>query len=289
MASLNLASYRFSVSWPRVIPGGSGPVNQAGLDFYARLVDGLLERGISPQLTLYHWDLPQSLQNSGGWTRRETVDHFVEFAIAVGAALGDRVPGITTLNEPFCAAFLGYASGVHAPGETEPARRAGGGASPEPRTRPGGQRAAFAYRRAVVGHAEPGAGVSGHLSPRQTWPPAEHVDRIANRIFLDPILAGSYPDELLAETKHLSDWAFVADGDLAEIAVPIDSLGVNFYNPATIAAATDELRARPTGRWQNDPERTVTARPSGPAPTWPSRCRWGRRTPAWAGRSGRPA
>ncbi|MFL6163078.1 MAG: glycoside hydrolase family 1 protein [Jatrophihabitantaceae bacterium] len=262
MADLGLPAYRFSVSWPRVVPGGSGPVNQPGLDFYRRLVDGLLARGITPQLTLYHWDLPQALQHEGGWTSRETVERFVEFAIAVAEALGDRVPGITTLNEPFCSAFLGYASGVHAPGQTD--RHAALTAAHHLNLAHG--RAVSALRSITA------AQLSITLNLSQIYPAsdseadlaaAEHVDRIANRIFLDPILRGSYPPELLTETKHLSDWAFVADGDLADIAAPIDSLGVNFYNPTTIAAATEQLRGRPAGRWQNDPART-----DGPA-EWP--------------------
>jgi beta-glucosidase len=255
MAELGLPSYRFSVSWPRVIPGGSGPVNEAGLDFYRRLVDGLLERNITPLLTLYHWDLPQALQVAGGWTNRDTADRFVEFAVAVAEALGDRVPGFTTLNEPFCSAFLGYASGVHAPGETD--RHAALTAAHHLNLAHG--RAVRALRSVTA------AQLSLTLNLAQLYPASdseadlaavEHVDRIANRIFLDPILHGSYPQELLTETKHLSDWAFLADGDLAEIAAPIDSLGVNFYNPTTIAAATEQLRSRLSGRWQNDPAGT---------------------------------
>ncbi|MDQ1740721.1 MAG: beta-glucosidase [Pseudonocardiales bacterium] len=262
MAELGLPSYRFSVSWPRVIPGGSGPVNTAGLDFYRRLVDGLLERDITPLVTLYHWDLPQALQVEGGWTNRDTVDRFVEFAIVMAETLGDRVPGFTTLNEPFCSAFLGYASGVHAPGETD--RHAALTAAHHLNLAHG--RAVSALRPVTT------AQLSITLNLAQLYPAsdseadlaaAEHVDRIANRIFLDPILRGSYPQELLTETKHLSDWAFVADGDLAEIAAPIDSLGVNFYNPTTIAAATEELRGQLAGRRQNDPDGT-----GGPS-SWP--------------------
>ncbi|MCW2658091.1 MAG: beta-glucosidase, partial [Jatrophihabitans sp.] len=119
MAELGLGSYRFSIAWPRVVPTGAGTVNQAGLDFYRRLVDALLEHGIDPLATLYHWDLPQPLQDAGGWMNRDTALRFAEYAQVVGAALGDRVPTITTLNEPWCAAFLGHASGVHAPGITD--------------------------------------------------------------------------------------------------------------------------------------------------------------------------
>lgn len=263
MASLGLPAYRFSVSWPRVIPGGSGPVNPAGLDFYARLVDGLLERNITPQLTLYHWDLPQALQNNGGWTSRDTVDRFVEYAIAVASALGDRVPGITTFNEPFCSAFLGYAAGIHAPGETD--RHAALTAAHHLNLAHG--RAVAALRPLTT------AALSITLNVAQVYPAssseadlaaAEHVDRLANRIFLDPIFRGEYPAELLTETKHLSDWAFVLDGDLAEINAPIDSLGVNFYSPTVITAATEQLRAAGGSRWHNDPSRADQA-----ASEWP--------------------
>jgi len=258
MAELGLPAYRFSVSWPRVVPGGHGPVNQAGLDFYRRLVDGLLERGITPQLTLYHWDLPQSLQHEGGWTNRVTVDRFVEYAVAVGEALGDRVPGITTLNEPWCTAFLGYAAGVHAPGETD--RAAALTAAHHLNLAHG--RAVRALRSTTPAQLSVTLNLM-HVYPASDSEPdlaaAEHVDRIANRIFLDPMLRGSYPAELLTETKHLTDWAFVLDGDLAECCQPIDSLGVNYYNPSTVTAATDELRAAAAGRWQNDPDRVAEA------------------------------
>lgn len=263
MASLGLPSYRFSVSWPRVIPGGSGPVNQAGLDFYQRLVDGLLLRGITPLLTLYHWDLPQALQNQGGWTARSTVDRFVDYAEAIGVALGDRVPTITTLNEPWCSAFLGYASGVHAPGLTDDASALAAA-----------HHLNLAHGRAVTAlRSITGADLSITLNLAQVQPASEsaadlaaaaHVDRIANRIFLDPILRGSYPPELIDETAATSDWSFVHDGDLAAINVPIDLLGVNFYAPSRIAASTAELQDQDAGRWVNDPAAT------GDRPTrWP--------------------
>ena len=118
MRDLGLDAYRFSVAWPRVRPDG-GPVNQAGLDFYRRLVDELLDAGIRPWVTLYHWDLPQALEDAGGWTNRDTAYRFAEYALAVHDALGDRVPTWTTLNEPWCSAFLGYTGGQHAPGRQE--------------------------------------------------------------------------------------------------------------------------------------------------------------------------
>src|ERR1700733_12167491 len=121
ISRLGLDAYRFSLSWPRIQPGGSGAFNQAGIDFYSRLVDGLLERGVQPVATLYHWDLPQELEDAGGWPVRETALRFQEYAAAIVGALGDRVHTWTTLNEPWCSAYLGYASGVHAPGRNDPA------------------------------------------------------------------------------------------------------------------------------------------------------------------------
>lgn len=266
MAALGLPSYRFSVSWPRVIPGGSGPVNTAGLDFYQRLVDGLLERDITPLLTLYHWDLPQALQfEGGGWANRDTVGRFADYAEVIGRALGDRVPTITTLNEPWCTAFLGHSSGVHAPGITDNATAL-----------TVAHHLNLAHGRAVSvlrGLTPASTQLSVTLNLAQVLPAsdsaedlaaAEHVDAVANRVFLDPMLRGSYPAGLVRDTSHLSDWSFVADGDLADIQAPIDVLGVNFYAPSRVAAASAEIMAQVTGRWVNDPHQAE----AGPSP-WP--------------------
>ena len=121
LRDLGLQAYRFSLAWPRIQPGGSGAFNPKGLEFYSRLVDGLLERGIEPVATLYHWDLPQELEDAGGWANRDTAYRFADYADRMARELGDRISVWTTLNEPWCSAFLGYASGVHAPGRTEPA------------------------------------------------------------------------------------------------------------------------------------------------------------------------
>jgi beta-glucosidase len=254
MVQLGLPSYRFSVSWPRVIPSGSGAVNQAGLDFYSRLVDGLLQRNITPLLTLYHWDLPQLLQDAGGWTNRETAERFAEYADVIGRSLGDRIPTYTTLNEPWCAAFLGYSAGVHAPGLTDNASALAAA-----------HHLNLAHGRAVsalrsVAGADTQMSVTLNLA--QVYPAtdkpadldaARHVDAISNRIFLEPMLRGDYPADLIEGTSHITDWSFVHDGDLAAINQPLDVLGVNFYTPASVAAATDEIRAQVTGRWVNDP------------------------------------
>ncbi|HEV7203319.1 MAG TPA: beta-glucosidase [Jatrophihabitans sp.] len=255
IADLGLGAYRFSIAWPRIVPSGSGAANPAGLDFYRRLVDGLLERGVTPVATLYHWDLPQPLQDAGGWTNRETAHHFAEYAHIVGTALGDRVPMWTTLNEPWCSAFLGHASGVHAPGVTdnEAALTAahhlllahGLGTAALRSALPGEASVAITLNLAVVRAA------SDSAADRDA---ARHVDGLANRLFLDPVLSGRYPADLLDDLRHITDWSFVRTGDESIINAPIDQLGVNYYSPTLVAAPTDELRARVAGGWVNDPQ-----------------------------------
>jgi len=230
MAELGIAAYRFSIAWPRVQPGGSGPANPAGLDFYDRLVDELRANGITPIVTLYHWDLPQALDDRGGWTSRDTAERFAEYAAICHARLGDRADTWTTLNEPWCSAFLGYAAGVHAPGRTDPG-------------------AAFAaVHHLLLGHGlaagvlrRGGArqvGVTLNLSP-VSGPDAEAVaivDGLQNRLFLEPLLRGSYPADVLRRAERFTDWSFVAAGDLAAISAPIDVLGVNYYQPLAVQA-----------------------------------------------------
>ena len=237
MRRLNLDSYRFSVAWPRVRPDG-GAVNQRGLDFYSRLVDELLEAGVKPWLTLYHWDLPQALEDAGGWTARDTAFRFVDYALSVHDALGDRVPVWTTLNEPWCSAFLGYAGGQHAPGRREP------GAA---------MRAAhhllLAHGLAVseLRRRDPALslGISLNLTHAEPADPADEGDRDAarridgmhNRIFLDPLLEGHYPADVLADTESLGWYDDVVhDGDLEAISAPVDVLGVNYYHGSAVSA-----------------------------------------------------
>jgi beta-glucosidase len=216
MTALGLRAYRFSIAWPRVH-------DQRGVDFYSRLVDALLERGIAPVATLYHWDLPQELEDAGGWPARDTAYRFAEYAERIGAALGDRVHTWTTLNEPWCSAFLGYAAGVHAPGRTEPA-------------------AALA----AAHHLNLAHGLACQVMPgrhsvtlnlhhvRGDAPAARKVDAVANRIFLGPMLDGAYPGDLLEDTAEITDWSFVRPGDEAAIAAPLDVLGVNYYSPTLV-------------------------------------------------------
>ncbi|MFE2170759.1 GH1 family beta-glucosidase [Streptomyces sp. NPDC059447] len=228
MAGLGLGAYRFSVSWPRVLTGGIG--------FYDALVDELLSYGIKPCVTLYHWDLPQELESAGGWPERETAYAFAEYASLVAAALGDRVELWTTLNEPWCSAFLGYASGVHAPGRTSPAdslRAAhhlnlahGLAAAALPASARTGIALNLSAVRPLTGSAADADAV-------------RRIDALGNRIFTGPLLHGAYPQDLLADTAALTDWSFVRPGDEALIHRPLGFLGVNYYTPALVSAAPE--------------------------------------------------
>jgi beta-glucosidase len=254
MAEIGLQSYRFSTSWSRIIPGGSGPVNQLGIDFYSRLVDELLANGIAPLLTLYHWDLPQELQDAGGWLNRDTASRFAEYAAVLGTALGDRVPSWTTLNEPWCSAFLGYASGVHAPGMHDN----GAGLTAAHHLLLAHGLGTQALRSVLGSNAKVAitlnlANVRADSSSAADMDAARQADGLANRVFLEPIFEGRYPPDVIADSASITDWSFVHDGDLAAINVPIDFLGVNYYSPTCVAAATPELRAQDNGTWSNDP------------------------------------
>ena len=254
MADLGLQSYRFSTSWSRIVPTGVGAVDRTGLDFYSSLVDELLDHGITPLITLYHWDLPQELQDAGGWLNRDTAVHFADYATVVASALGDRVPTWTTLNEPWCSAFLGHAAGVHAPGMQDNAASLqavhhlllahGLGTSALRQALPAGAAVSITLNLAVV---------RANSAAPEDVDAARAAEGLSNRIFLDPIFDGSYPADVIADSASLTDWSFVRDGDLAAINVPIDVLGVNYYTPATVAAATPALRAQQTGVWVNDP------------------------------------
>jgi beta-glucosidase len=238
MESLNLDAYRFSIAWPRIQPTGRGPANQSGLDFYSRLVDGLIARGITPVATLYHWDLPQALEDEGGWSNRETARAFGEYARIVGEALGDRVAVWTTLNEPWCAAFLGYAAGVHAPGRTEPL--ASLRAAHHLNLAHG---LAVQALRAVVTndpqfsvtlnlHAIRGEGQTGAEAVRR-------IEAIGNRVFTGPMLHGTYPADLREDTASITDWSFVLEGDTEIIHQKIDVLGVNYYSTSLVRMRDD--------------------------------------------------
>jgi beta-glucosidase len=237
MRDLGVDSYRFSVAWPRVQPTGSGATNQAGLDFYSRLVDTLLDNGIEPAATLYHWDLPQPLEDLGGWTVRDTAVRFADYTALVVEALGDRVHRWITLNEPWCSSMLGYGSGRHAPGRSE------------------GEGAVAAAHHLMLAHglavpairaADPVAqvGITLNLQPvsaasdrPEDVRAADRSRMNANLLFTDPLLVGGYPDLAREVYAPITDFAFIQAGDLELIHAPIDFLGVNYYFPSVIAEA----------------------------------------------------
>jgi beta-glucosidase len=235
LAEIGLTAYRFSIAWPRVVPDGTGSVNQKGLDFYRRLVDGLHARGIEPVATLYHWDLPQPLQDAGGWANRDTVAHFCDYARAVLDALGDAVPLWGTVNEPFCSAMVGHLEGRHAPGLTDLGSALASA-----------HHLLLAHGQAVdiVRQHAPGArvGISqlfSDISPASESDAdraaARRLDGYENRWFLDPVVLGSYPEDMLAWYARQVPIDFIRDGDLQVVAAPIDFLGVNYYETKTVA------------------------------------------------------
>jgi beta-glucosidase len=254
MADLGLTAYRFSVSWSRVQPTGRGPAVQRGLDFYRRLVDELLDKGIKPALTLYHWDLPQELEDAGGWPERETAYRFAEYAGIVGAALGDRVEQWMTLNEPWCSAFLGYGSGVHAPGRTDHAAalRAAHHLNLAHGLATTALRSVMPARNSVA--LSLNTSVVRPLSRRpEDLLAARKIDDLSGGVFHGPILHGAYPEHLFEATASVTDWSYVQDGDLAAIHQPLDALGLNYYNPTLVSAADADARGpRSDGHGESD-------------------------------------
>jgi beta-glucosidase len=237
MAGLEIGAYRFSIAWPRVLPGGRGRPNRRGLDFYSRLVDAALEHGIRPVATLYHWDLPQELEQQGGWTARATAERFAEYAAVAAEALGDRVDMWTTLNEPWCSAFLGYGSGVHAPGRADPS--AALTAAHHLLLAHGLAVDALRSRLPAAGSVSITLNLAAVRSAGDSEADADarrRVDGLANRVFLDPLRGAGYPADVIADTERVTDWGFVRTGDEAVIATPIDMLGVNYYQPTMVAA-----------------------------------------------------
>ena len=263
VADLGLTDYRFSVSWPRIEPV-PGRINPAGLDFYDRLVDTLCELGIRPVLTLYHWDLPQWLQDDGGWRERSTAKLFAWYAAILAERLGDRVATWTTLNEPWCSAFLGHGSGVHAPGLRDPAL-----ALRVAHNLLLGHGTAVSGLRAILPRtAEVSLTLNLHQVRAASDRPgdldaARRIDGVANRIFLDPVLGRGYPEDVRRDVFEHTDFGFVRPGDLDLIAAKIDSIGVNFYSPSLVAADPEspEIAAYPGSQGVSfvDPGLPVTA------------------------------
>jgi beta-glucosidase len=236
LEELGATHYRFSLAWPRLQPDGRGRLNPAGVDFYSQLVDRLLGGGIQPWVTLYHWDLPQVLEDAGGWPERDTAHRFAEYAAAVHQRLSDRIAYWTTLNEPWVSAFLGYAAGIHAPGRTEPAA------------------AVRAAHHLLLGHGQAiqalrangggsTLGITLNLAPvdpaseeADDVDAARRIDGLGNRLFLDPVLRGRYPADVLDDLRAVTDPAHLRDGDEAVIGTPVDVLGVNYYTRHVVRA-----------------------------------------------------
>jgi beta-glucosidase len=237
MRHLGIDSFRFSVAWPRILPEGRGLVNGPGLDFYDRLVDRLLESGIQPCVTLYHWDLPQALEDRGGWPAREIVDAFAEYVEVVARRLGDRVRHWITHNEPWIVAWLGYGWGVHAPGRASEADALAAA-----------HHVLLSHGRAVevLRREAPGTEVGITLNLMHDYPASDaeedvaatrHVDGFRNRWFLDPLYRAEYPADILEH--YAASLPRVEDGDMAAIAAPIDVLGINTYSRGVIGAGPD--------------------------------------------------
>jgi len=245
---LGVGSYRFSVAWPRIQPTGKGPANQPGLDFYRRLVDGIVARDLEATITLYHWDLPQALQDDGGWVVRDTAERFAEYTDIVARAIGDGVDRWITLNEPWCSAWRGYEMGDHAPGITNVAQ------------------AAAAHHHLLLAHglatevlrevtSDVPVGIALNLAALRagTDDPADvaatrRMDGNRNRIFLDPLFKAEYPADMLEHyAGREPGFSVIRDGDLEVISRPIDFLGVNYYSPEIIVDASRAQAAREFG------------------------------------------
>ncbi|GAA1759869.1 GH1 family beta-glucosidase [Luedemannella helvata] len=251
--SLGLGSYRFSISWSRVLPTGTGTVNRKGLDFYKRLIEGMRERGIAPVATMFHWDLPQALQDRGGWENRDCASWFADYAQVLYRELGDLVPTWLTLNEPKTVVQVGYQFGAHAPGRRD--------------TRASlvvAHHLLLAHGLAV--RAYRAAGGTGRIGPALNLAPAYPVDDsepareaalladgVENRLYLDPILKGAYPADVVATwAPDEPVRAAIRPGDLAVIASPVDILAVQYYNPVFVTANGDRAQVKPTSEasWQ---------------------------------------
>ena len=227
---LGVGAYRFSLSWPRIQPDGRGAVNPKGIDYYNRLIDGLLEKGITPVITLYHWDLPQPLQDKGGWATRDIAEIFADYAGRAGEAFGDRVHRWITVNEPWVVAHVGYRDGRHAPGIKDPKQAVA--ANHHLLLAHG--RAVTALRASSPSPAQ--VGITLNLAVVRPVSPAAadlaaELDARHNGAYLGPLLRGAYPERLTSEFSPARVPGLVHDGDFDLITAPIDFLGVNFYAP----------------------------------------------------------
>ncbi|MCP5144537.1 MAG: family 1 glycosylhydrolase [Gammaproteobacteria bacterium] len=247
LARLGVDVYRFSIAWPRVQPQGTGVANEEGLAFYDRVVDGLIQRGIKPVPTLYHWDLPQPLQDIGGWANRAIVDAFADYAAKLARHFAGRVPMWTTINEPWVIAYLGYALGLHAPGISDPAQAAAAHHH---------LLLAHAAGMAAIRSADPAAQVGIALNMSHIYPWSDHAEDVhaaaladmqLNASFLNPLVHGAYPADMGQLHERWQDGVLVQDGDLARIAAPLDFLSINTYHPRYVCDPANSREARAQG------------------------------------------
>jgi beta-glucosidase len=262
MADLGVGWYRFSLAWPRLQPDGRGALNDAGVDFYSRLVDALLAKGIQPWVTLYHWDLPQVLQDAGGWPERDTAERFAEYSSLVYERLHDRVRQWTTLNEPWVSAFIGHATGRHAPGVKDP------------------EASLKAAHHLLLGHGLATTAMRAHGDTDSSFgitlnvsqitaasddpadvDAARRADGMNNRLFFDPLLKGSYPADTLEDIQAVTDGSYIQDGDLEAIHVPLDCLGINYYYRTVVRAGDGARDSETVWPGQGDIEPVLTGLP----------------------------
>jgi beta-glucosidase len=251
MKELGIKGYRFSVAWPRIYPQGRGQINRKGIDFYSSLVDELLNSGIEPAVTLYHWDLPQALQDLGGWANRDVADYFAEYAFKMYDVLGDRVKKWITHNEPWVVAFLGNAFGVHAPGYKDYALAV----NVSHNLILSHAKAVQAFRQSGIKDGQ--IGITLNLSPvypasdkAEDMEAVQLLDGCQNRWFLDPVVYGAYPEDILALYREKFNAPVIKDGDMEFIAQqPVDFIGVNYYSRAVVKKGreTNIEHVRPEG------------------------------------------
>lgn len=242
---LGFNAYRLSISWPRILPDGTGNINVAGLNFYDKLIDRLLELKIKPVLTIYHWDLPSKLQDLGGWESPQTVDAFTEYTEVLANKFADRVDRWATLNEPWCPAFLGYSTKIHAPALGKPGA---------------GFTAAYyqmlAHARAVAvlrSKKAQNIGTVLNLFPvltnsTEVEEAVMHIDGVQNRLFLDPLAGRGIPQDVIERTLDLNDWKFINDSEVKEMSAKIDWLGVNYYTVMRIDSINKQFEGETLGQ-----------------------------------------
>lgn len=268
MADLGLQAYRFSIAWPRVQPTGTGDFNEEGIAFYSNLIDRLLDKGITPMITLYHWDLPQALDDKGGWLSRDTIDAFVVYATRMVEEFGDRVRHWVTFNEPWVSSAVGYGAGAHAPGHADDVEAL---ISAHHLLLSHGR--AYRAMKAITSEIEVGL-VNNCHTPRP-WDPsnpkdreaAAYIDALANTMWHQPFIDGTYPEVLKPGTAHLTDWSFVHEGDFEEMHGAVDWFGINYYashlvrhNPrkgeavSDVATLADGHKAGANSPWPGDEE-----------------------------------